>query len=434
LQRLYIPLRFHKYFENLSWLIFEKGFTLVVGMVVGIYVARYLQPENFGLLNYSISFVSIFSAFSTLGMDQIIVRELAKDPGNQRALLGTGFMLKLAGSGLLLLIMVFILLFMDHNPFTNTLIMIIAAAELFKGFEVISYFFQAQTQSKYVIRVQIFINLFLSILKIALVLAHAPLIWFVFVILFGTLLNALGFAYSYYKKEGTLFNWMYKKTLAYELLRESWPLALYGIALHIQARIDQVMLGKMLNVAEVGQYSVALKFIEIFGFMPMVIMSTFSPAIVRAKGTSEALYHNRLTNLYRLMFLTFLVIALPLYFFGEKVITLLYGVEYQSAGYLLSLFAVRLFFSNMGVGKSVFIVNESLFKYSLMTVIIGAITNIALNYFLIPIYASVGSIVARMISFTISIFVVDIFFKKTRENQQLMFKGIFSFWKLKDIQ
>jgi O-antigen/teichoic acid export membrane protein len=434
LQRLYIPLRFHKYFENLSWLIFEKGFTLVVGMVVGIYVARYLQPENFGLLNYSISFVSIFSAFSTLGMDQIIVRELAKDPGNQRALLGTGFMLKLAGSGLLLLIMVFILLFMDHNPFTNTLIMIIAVAELFKGFEVISYFFQAQTQSKYVIRVQIFINLFLSILKIALVLAHAPLIWFVFVILFGTLLNALGFAYSYYKKEGTLFNWMYKKTLAYELLRESWPLALYGIALHIQARIDQVMLGKMLNVAEVGQYSVALKFIEIFGFMPMVIMSTFSPAIVRAKGTSEALYHNRLTNLYRLMFLTFLVIALPLYFFGEKVITLLYGVEYQSAGYLLSLFAVRLFFSNMGVGKSVFIVNESLFKYSLMTVIIGAITNIALNYFLIPIYASVGSIVASMISFTISIFVVDIFFKKTRENQQLMFKGIFSFWKLKDIQ
>ena len=65
--------RFKKYFENASWLIFEKGFTLVVGMVVGIYVARYLKPESFGLLNYAISFVSIFSAFSTLGMDQIVV-------------------------------------------------------------------------------------------------------------------------------------------------------------------------------------------------------------------------------------------------------------------------------------------------------------------------------------------------------------------------
>src|SRR5688572_30948770 len=93
--------RFKKYFENVSWLIFEKGFTLLVGLVVGIYVARYLEPEQFGLLNYAISFVSIFSAFSTLGMDQIIVRELATQPEKQADLLGTGFILKLCGSGVL---------------------------------------------------------------------------------------------------------------------------------------------------------------------------------------------------------------------------------------------------------------------------------------------------------------------------------------------
>lgn len=133
------------------------------------------------------------------------------------------------------------------------------------------------------------------------------------------------------------------------------------------------------------------------------------------------------------MFLAFLLIAIPIYLFSENVITLLYGAEYQSAGYLLSLFALRLFFSNMGVGKSAFIVNESLFKYSLLTVVIGAISNITLNYILIPRYASIGSIIASMISFTISIFLVDLFFEKTRENQRLMFKGIFSFWRLKDI-
>ncbi len=431
--KIYIPHRFAKYFENISWLIFEKGFTLLVGMVVGIYVARYLKPESFGLLNYAISFVSIFSVFSTLGLDQIIVRELAKDPGNQRDLLGTGFLLKLAGSGILLLLMVVILFFMNHEPFTNTLIMIIAAAEIFKGFEVISYFFQAKTLSKYVVQAQLVINLFLSVFKIALVFVQAPLLWFAIVIVLGSILNAIGFLYSYHKKEGAPWSWNYKKTLAFQLLRESWPLALYGIALHIQARIDQVMLGKMLNTAEVGQYSVALKFIEIFGFMPMVLMSTFSPSIVRAKGVSESLYHSRLTNLYRLMFLTFLAVGLPIYFFAEKAITLLYGIEYKAAGYLLSLFALRLFFSNMGVGKSIFIINESLFKYSLITVIIGAISNIALNYYLIPVYASIGSVIASMLSFTISIFLVDLLFQKTRENQRLMLKGIFSFWRLKDI-
>lgn len=427
------PKKLRKYFENVSWLIFEKGFTLAVGMVVGIYVARYLQPESFGLLNYAISFVSIFSAFSTLGIDQIIVRELAKRTEAQNDLLGTGFVLKMIGSSTLLVLMFIILFFMNHDSYTNTLIIIIALAELFRAFEVVNYFFQAQVMSKYVVQVQLGINLFISFLKLGLVFTGAPLIWFAMVVVIGSILNAIGFIYAYHRRHGTLRNWHFRKNVAIKLLSESWPIALYGLALHTQARIDQVMLGKMLNTGEVGQYSVALKFIEIFGFMPMVLMSTFSPAITKAKGISETLYHSRLVNLYRLMFLAFLIVALPIYFFAERVITLLYGLEYQAAGYLLSLFALRLFFSNMGVGKSVFIINESLFKYSLLTVVIGAISNIALNYFLIPHYASVGSVIASMISFTVSIFLVDVFFKKTRENQQLMFKGISTFWKLKEI-
>jgi O-antigen/teichoic acid export membrane protein len=428
-----LPHRFKKYFENASWLLVEKGFSLFVGLVVGIYVARYLQPESFGLLNYAISFVGIFSAFSTLGLEQIIVRQLAKKTQEPGELLGTGFVLKLTGSVVLIVLMLAAVIFMGHTPFTNTLILIIAAAEIFKGFEVVSYFFQAQTLSKYVVQTQLLINFMMSMLKVVLVFIQAPLIWFAVVIVISSIFNAIGFIYAYHKREGTLRNWNFRKVVAYQLLRESWPLALYGIALHIQARVDQVMLGKMLNTYEVGQYSVALKFIEIFGFVPMVLMNTFAPAITRAKEVSTELYHSRLVNLYRLMFLAFLVIATPIYFFAEDVIVLLYGWEYQSAGYLLSLFALRLFFSNMGVGKSVFIVNESLFKYSLITVVVGATANITLNYFLIPRFASVGSIMASMISFIISIFLVDYFFQKTRENQRLMFKGIFTFWRLKKI-
>jgi O-antigen/teichoic acid export membrane protein len=162
-------------------------------------------------------------------------------------------------------------------------------------------------------------------------------------------------------------------------------------------------------------------------------MNTFTPAVTKAKVADEQLYHSRLVNLYRLMFLTFLLVAIPIFFFAKDVIVFLYGFEYQAAGYLLSLFALRLFFSNMGVGKSVFIVNESLFKYSLLTVIVGATANITLNYFLIPLHGTVGAVVASMLSFTISIFLVDLFFERTRLNQKLMFQGMFSFWKIRDV-
>src|SRR6185503_11639362 len=127
----FVASRFRKYVENAFWLIFEKGFSLFVGLVVGITVARYLQPESFGLLNYALSFVGIFSAFSTLGTDQIIVRELAKDPARKDELLGAGFIIKVAGSVVMILLMIGVGFFMDHSAFTNALIMIIAAAEIF---------------------------------------------------------------------------------------------------------------------------------------------------------------------------------------------------------------------------------------------------------------------------------------------------------------
>jgi O-antigen/teichoic acid export membrane protein len=426
-------LRYRKYLENISWLLLEKAFTLLVGLLVGVYVARYLKPEAFGLLNYAISFVSLFAAFSALGMDQILARELAREQEKHPVLLGTGFILKMAGSAILLLLMLGVVLFMGHSIFTNTLILIIAIAELFKGFEVVNHFFQAKVMSKNVVQVQLVANLLISFSKIALVLLHAPLIWFALIIVIGSAANAAGYILAYRKSEGSLWHWNFDKTLAYRLLAESWPLALYGVALHVQARIDQVMLGKMLNTYEVGQYAVALKFVEVIGFVPMVLISTFSPAVVKAKAISEALYHDRLVNLYRLLFLAFLVIALPIYFFSEQVVSFLYGSEYQAAGYLLSLFALRLFFTNMGVGKSVFIVNESLFKYSLLTVTVGAAVNITLNYVLIPHYGSVGSIVASLLSFTVSIFLVDLLFSKTRENQRLMMRGIFTFWRIQQV-
>jgi O-antigen/teichoic acid export membrane protein len=332
----------------------------------------------------------------------------------------------------LLFLMLLVLPFMNHGSMANTLILIIASAEIFKGFEVINYFFQSKVKSKYVVQVQLIINLMISVSKIILVLERAPLISFAVVIALASLLNACGYLHAYRAREGGLAPWRFRKHLAAGLLRESWPLALYGLALHTQARIDQVMLGNMMNNYEVGQYSAALKIVEIFGFVPMILMSTFTPAVTKGKAAGEALYHSRLLNLYRLMFSTFLLVALPLFLFGDRIVFLLYGPDYQAAGYLLTLFSLRLFFANMGVGKSVFIVNESLFKYSLLTVILGALTNVSLNYFLIPRFGATGAVGGSMISFAVSVFVVDTFFARTRMNQRLMLQGMLSFWRMKN--
>ena len=89
---------FMKYFKNTSWLFFERALRMVVGLFVGVWVARYLGPEQFGMLSYAQSLVLLFSTVATLGLDSIVVRELVRHPNKQNILLMTTFFLRLVAA------------------------------------------------------------------------------------------------------------------------------------------------------------------------------------------------------------------------------------------------------------------------------------------------------------------------------------------------
>ena len=57
---------------------------MVVGLFVGVWIARYMGPEQFGIYNYALVFVAMFSALSNLGLDGIVVRNIVRDPAAQR--------------------------------------------------------------------------------------------------------------------------------------------------------------------------------------------------------------------------------------------------------------------------------------------------------------------------------------------------------------
>ncbi|MDX8126520.1 flippase [Methylomonas sp. OY6] len=416
---------------NTSWLFIDKIIRMGVGLFVGVWVARYLGPEQFGLWSYAIAFTSLFSAFASFGIDSIVVRELVKNPERQNELLGTAFVLKLIGGTLTLLIaIVAILLLRNGDTLTLWMVAISAAGFIFQSFNVIEFYFQARVRSKYTVLAASSAFIFVTIVKVILILSFAPLILFAWVGLIEVGLTSLFLIVSYKKDHNNICSWSCNKSTAISLMKNGWPLVFSSLAIMIQARVDQVMLGDMIGNAEVGQYSAAMRLIEVFSFLPTIIVSTLSPYITKAKLISETLYHERLLEIYRLMFILFLVVAIPIYFWGGEFVLFVFGDEYKRAGGLLSLFAIRLFFANFGVAKSLFTVNESLFKYALITAVIGAIVNILGNYLLIPYYGAEGAIISTIISFSITIFMVDLFYTPTRLNFYLMVYAVFIPYKL----
>jgi hypothetical protein len=63
---------FRRYFANTSWMLAEQILRLVAGLFVGIWVARYLGPRQFGVFSYTLAFVAIFGSIAKLGLDEVI--------------------------------------------------------------------------------------------------------------------------------------------------------------------------------------------------------------------------------------------------------------------------------------------------------------------------------------------------------------------------
>ncbi len=410
---------------NTSWLFIDKIIRMGVGLFVGVWIARYLGPEQFGFWSYAIAFTSLFSVFASFGIDGILVRELVKSPGRQNELLGTAFVIKLIGGVLTLLVAILAISFVRKGDMlTLWLVAISAAGFVFQSFNVIEFYFQAKVKSKYTVIAASAAFIFTTVVKVILIISLAPLIMFAWMGVVEIGLTSLFLLISYRQYHNNICSWSYSWHAASDLIHNSWPLIFSSLAIMIQARIDQVMLGDMIGNAEVGQYSAAMRLIEVFSFLPTIIVSTLAPYITKAKMVSEALYHKRLLEIYRLMFTLFLMVAIPVYFLGEQFVLLVFGDEYRRAGVLFSLFSIRLFFANFGVAKSLFITNESLFKYALITAVIGAAVNVVGNYILIPFFGSEGAIVSTIISFSITIFIVDLFYSKMRCNLILMVYAI----------
>lgn len=403
-----------RYFRNASWMFGEQILRMIAGVLVGIWVARYLGPEQFGIFSYAISFVALFGSVAKLGLDSIVVRDLVNTPDKRDRYLGTAFWLKIAGAVLSLGLVAFATQFTNNDTTTNLYIFIIASGIVFQAFEVVDFYFQSKVLSKFVSLCKI-TQLFLSsIIKVYFVLTNADLLWFVLVSVFDQITLALTLYLAYrYQKIGQFFC-HFDQLTAKKLIKNSWPIILSGIVVMIYMRIDQIMIKEILGAKEVGVYSAAVRLSEVWYFIPVLICNSLFPAIVNAKKVSEELYYARLQHLYTFMIWMAIAIALPITFLSDWLVVFLYGPAYREAGGVLAIQVWAGIFVFLGVASGKWFISENLQMLSFWRVLSGVFVNVFLNIFLIPSYGIEGAAMATLLSQVMAAYLFDIFNKKTR--------------------
>lgn len=412
--------------SNTGWLVADNMLRMLLGLVVGIWVARYLGPASFGELNYALALVGMFSVIASLGIDGNIVRDLVRESQKQSEILGTAFRLKIAGAVVSALACVSVVsILRPQHPQTIWLVAILSAGMVFLAVETISLWFQAQVQSKYTVYAKNLAYVLGALIRVGLILNKAPLIAFAWAGLVETSLAAFGLVLVYRWKHGCLPTaWTASWSRAKAMLREGWPLLLASVSSMLYLRLDMVMLGEMSGDHAVGIYGAATRLSEVWYFLPMAIVSSLQPSLVQARELGFEQYSRRLFQIYRLMAVLSIVVSLLVMFMADPLINLLYGVPYKEAGTVLALHVWASVAVFLGVASSQYLIIENLQKLSFYRTTIGLGCNTILNFILIPYFGAIGAAMATLVSYCFATFSL-VFFASTRVQAVLMLRSLF---------
>ncbi len=420
---------FQKYFRNTGWLFSGRLFMLGISFFVGIYIARYLGPTNYGLLNYVISFVGLFGFLASFGIDSIVSREIIKDADKKDSIIGTGFYIKVLGSFVAILAIFIISFFITKDIFTLGLICLFSLNFIPQSFNILEIYFQSQVLSKRVVIAQVISSIMSAILKILLIIFAKGIFWLILVYIVETSIYAAILLISF-KQFGThIRHWKFDRKIAVFLLKNSWPLMLSAVAIGIYMKIDQVMIKNMLGNEQSGIYAAAVKIAEIWYLIPTLICISLFPTIIKAKNISSELLEQRLKKLYSLMFWMSFIIAFLIAFFSKIIILTLFGVPYSGAIIVLQIYVWAGISVFLGVAANQYLIASNLTKISFYITFLGAITNVILNLVLIPKIGIRGAAIATLISYTIATFGI-FFFKESRRQGVLIIKSIIPFYSI----
>ena len=351
----------YKILANVFWLFADKILRMGCGVFITVWIARYLGVKEFGLLNYAIAFVLLLSPIANLGLDNIVVHQLTSESSNKDRLLGTTFYLKLLG-GILSLVLAFvsISIIRPGDATSISVVTILSIMGVLQAFDTIDLWFQSRVESKYTVIAKNTAFVFTSISKIVLINIQAPLILFAWVSVAEIFLGSLGLVIFYRIKGFSIRMWQWNFSVAKFLFREGLPLIFSSLAIMIYMKIDQIMLGDMIDNKAVGIYSAATRISEVWYFIPVSVASSVSPAIYKAKEISEKLYYERIVKLNRWLVFLSIALAIPMTFLSTSIVVLCFGNSYVEAGNILAVHIWAAVFVFTGVATSAWFIVEKL--------------------------------------------------------------------------
>jgi O-antigen/teichoic acid export membrane protein len=413
--------------RNIMWLFSEKIVTMFMVLIVSIVIARSVGPDLFGQLSYLLAFVSIILVISPLGINSIFIKEIVTADKNSGTIIGTCLMIRFFGAAATLVVVLILTQYALLKAIDSFWLICAAITGFSAVLYLFDFWFQARVKAKYSVVVRVVNILLFSIIKLWIVLTGGAFNYLLVVVIVEPIIISISYYVAYKvsilrEKEPV---WKVDLSYALTLLNKSWWLIFSAIASVICLKIDQLMIAEIIGNKELGIYSVAVRLSEVWYFFPVAIASTYFPSLIKLKANNKEEYNKRLQWLCDWLFMAALLVSLVMTLISDYLIGFLYGEIYSEAASVLNIHMWAAIIVFMRALFSKWIINESAYKFSLITHGAAAVLNVALNLLFIPKFGAIGAAWATLFSYIIASYLILSLSKKTRPFFFFMSKSLF---------
>jgi len=410
--------------NSIGWLGLEHAVRMATGLVVGIYVARHLGPAGFGVISYATALMLIGSALSRMGLQEIVTRDLVRDPAGRDLTLGSAFALRLAGGLLAYGALLAYGLHVADDADTRIAVLVIGAGVLVQPFDMASAWFQARQHMKPLVLAHLGGVLSCAALRIGFVLTDQPLIWFAWPVAAELAIGSALVMVVYARAAGTALRWRWSRARLGALLVAALPLTLAIATNELNLRLPQVFLANLGSIAATGQYAAATRLSEALYFLPVIACTALFPAVVRSFAVGDAVYARRMEALYGVLLWGGLAVAAPLSMLAPWLIDRLFGSDYAEASQVLRIHAWSLPLVALGIARGRALIAEGLARFNLLSAAVNLAANVALAWVLIPPMGAAGAAWASVLPRVFSAVALNFLFERTRAQGFVMCRAV----------
>jgi O-antigen/teichoic acid export membrane protein len=384
--------------KNTLWLLTSQGISIIVSLFLTLILAKHLGPRYNGIYNYANSIVGIFAIFVDFGMSTVLIRDIARDTNLAKKYLDNIVSLKIFIGIIILLLITITSLFVKHYTDITLIMLFLGLYNILNGFYILfAGIFRSHNKMVYESINTTISKILMLILGIIALYYYKSLLDYSLAFFITSLISVI-IAVFIIKKRFTNFSFSINKDFWKYMLKEIWPYGLSSIVVTVYFTIDQVILGSIKPITQVGYYALARSATGVVTSIIGILIGVLFPSLSLLFKKDLSAFSDLVNNSIKFMIILAVIFVVEMILNSKGYVLLIFGYKYYGSILPLQLLSITtgLIFVNALIGNIFGAIDRQ--KELLLGLAISMVINIVLNFSLIPYFNAPGAAFASILT------------------------------------